>query len=59
MAEGGNFENKPIKSYAPPVVLCFLKGVVPPILILRFLIARILKNTLLFTGMKTDKYFSR
>ena len=36
-----------------------VKGVVPPILILYSLIAHILNNTFLFTGMKTDKYFSR
>ena len=33
------------------------KGVVSPILISSSLIAHILNNTLLFTGMKTDKYF--
>ena len=36
-----------------------IKGVVPPILISRSLVAHILNNTLLSTGMKTDKYFTR
>ena len=38
---------------------CFLKGIVLPILILHSLRAHILNNSLLFTEIKTDKYFSR